>query len=634
MKQMNNQTSRAFVIILACLILMIGLLPEPSAYSSSPSSSPTLAIYAPPSVVADNHLYPFFIQAVDSSGNPLSANATLFVTTSSFYDMVTEPQVQLIDGQAIVFMNATSPGSVIISASAQGFQGVSLTANVTAGGAPPFTISLAAPSVGVNGGGVPMIVGAYYDGTPFPDTLSSSLYLTSPGNTIDFSFDGQPYSIQYPASGGNITVAGNYFNSATIAVPAAPATAATTGQLEAAYLPVVSTGRWPVILYAVNNNGSEPVSTGNVTAYGTSNDPAIASVSSTTTVMNGLYSMVYANILGQGNATLTFQAQGFGSTRVVLNSVPPPEEPPLMMKAYGPSAGAYANPVKMIQLLSYSGTPVHDAFAQQIVVTTASSSLSVRFNSEGIAELNLSSPEAPSTRFFAQMQDAAPTTFTASLFFKPFVATLRSNAPVNFTITSTNAIVPYNTTMTVGLNNIPNAAITLSNGEQLSVKNLSLTNGIMIEVTAPPIFIPPTPSTMYVFTGWSDGVVNATRYVASGSDITAEYTAEFLVSAQTSYGQVVSGPGYYHSDSTATLKLSTASIPAGFLTYRVFVGWENQATGQISRGTNTFTVNGPLSLKAVWTVDYSKLLMLLAAVMAVVVGTIMFLMWRRSRRAS
>ena len=621
-----NLTIRAFVIVL--LLLMIGLLPflpEPSAYSTS-SSTTTLAIYAPPSMVADSHLYPFIIQAVDSSSNPLNINATLYVTTSSFYDTVTQPQVPLVNGQALVFMNATSPGSVTLSASTPGLGEVSLTANVTAVGAPPFTISLAAPSVGANGAQVPVIIGAYYDGTPFPDVLSSSLYLTSPSNAMTFSFNGEPYTIQYPTAGGNITVAGNYFNSATIAVPASTTTATTTGQLEADYLPVVDAGRWPVVLYAVNNN--RLVSMSNVTVYGTSNDPSIASVSSNT--MNGLYSIVYVDVQGQqGNAILTFQAQGFGSTRVTLDSVPPPEEPPLMMKAFGPSVGAYANPVKLIQLLSYSGIPIHDAFAQQIVVTFSSLSEALHFNSEGIAELNLSSPVPTSTRFFAQMQDAAPTMFTASLFFKPFTATLRSNAPVNFTIAKVT--VPYNTTMAVSLNSIPNSTITLSNGEQLSVKNLSIANG-MIEVTTPSVFTPSTPNTIYIFIGWSDGVVNASRYVRSGSDITAEYSAESLVSAQTPYGQVVSGPGYYHVGSTVSLKLSLTSIPAGFLTYRVFVGWQNQATGTISGGP--FSVNGPLSLKAVWTVDYSRLLMLLAAVMVAVVGTIMFLMWRRSRRGS
>jgi hypothetical protein len=186
--------------------------------------------------------------------------------------------------------------------------------------------------------------------------------------------------------------------------------------------------------------------------------------------------------------------------------------------------------------------------------------------------------------------------------------------------------------MTIGLNSLPNATITLSNGEYVSVKNLSLANGKMIEVTAPSVFTSSiTPGAMYVFTGWSDGVVNASRYVASGSDITAEYTAEFLVSVQTPQGQVVSGSGYYRAGSTATLKLSTTSIPTGFLTYMVFVGWQNQATGKISGGS-TFTVNGPLSLKAVWTVDYSMLLALLAALMMVVVGSAVLLMWRHSKR--
>src|SRR5208283_1183936 len=101
---------------------------------------PTFVIYAPPSIIADNHLYPFFIQTVDSFGNPTNADVSLYVTTSSFYDTVTQTQTPLIDGQTAAFMNATSPGSVTLSASAQGYQGASLTVNVGAVGSPPFTI--------------------------------------------------------------------------------------------------------------------------------------------------------------------------------------------------------------------------------------------------------------------------------------------------------------------------------------------------------------------------------------------------------------------------------------------------------------------------------------------------------------
>ena len=389
-----NSTNRAFVIILVCLLLITGLaltFPAP-AYSSS-SSLPTFVIYAPPSIIADSHLYPFFIQTVDSFGNPTNANVTLYVTTSSFYDAMTQTQTALIHGQTIAFMNATSPGSVTLSASAQGYQGTSLTVNVGVVGSPPFAITLAAPSIGANGEQVPVIVGAYYGGgtpTPFPDTLSSSLYLTSPSNAMEFGFNGQPYSIQYPAAGGNITVAGNYFNSATIAVSAANTSSVSIGQLEAAYLPVVDAGRWPIILYAVNGNA--PVSTTNVTVYGTSNNPAIVSVPSPI-MMNGLYSIVYVDVPTQGNATLTFQAQGFGSTRVVLDSVPPPKEPPLTIEAFGPSTGVYANPVKMIQLLSYSGIPVHASFGAQIIITATSvSSMLLNLNSEGIAESTFQVP--------------------------------------------------------------------------------------------------------------------------------------------------------------------------------------------------------------------------------------------------
>ncbi len=139
---------------------------------------------------------------------------------------------------------------------------------------------------------------------------------------------------------------------------------------------------------------------------------------------------------------------------------------------------------------------------------------------------------------------------------------------------------------------------------------------------------------LYVFTGWSDGVDAATRFVSAGSNVTAEYMTEYMVSANTSYGQVINGSGYFKAGSVAELKLDTTTVSSGFLVYKVFSGWRTP-TGSVTKASNPYfmTVDSPTKLTAVWVVDYSRLIIFIAAMVMLAAGGLYAIMaWRRRRR--
>ena len=154
-----------------------------------------------------------------------------------------------------------------------------------------------------------------------------------------------------------------------------------------------------------------------------------------------------------------------------------------------------------------------------------------------------------------------------------------------------------------------------------------------LTVTAPETVFGMQQGVLAVFTGWSDGVNATTRFVPAGMNVTADYITEFMVSATTSYGQVINGSGYFKAGSLAELKLDTTSVPAGFLVYKVFSGWRT-SEGSVTKATNPFfmTVSSPTQLTAVWAVDYSKLILFIAALVMIVAGGLYgFAAWRKRR---
>ena len=135
----------------------------------------------------------------------------------------------------------------------------------------------------------------------------------------------------------------------------------------------------------------------------------------------------------------------------------------------------------------------------------------------------------------------------------------------------------------------------------------------------------------YVFKAWSDGVTSPIREIAliKSASITAMYRVEYLVTAESEYGEV-SGSGWYEEGSQAIIKVYPSSV--GFGVKQVFERWEGENGNLVSRDPVVIvTVDRPIKLRAVWRTDYSEMIALsLAAVIAVTVTAIL-LNKRRAR---
>jgi hypothetical protein len=213
-------------------------------------------------------------------------------------------------------------------------------------------------------------------------------------------------------------------------------------------------------------------------------------------------------------------------------------------------------------------------------------------------------------------------------------------------VQSTSTLFAYytkNSFLTTLGTNLPMPVVNMSVSYYESSGNslINKTEGGTFTLVAPRGLTVSTPVTvlgseqgaLYVFTGWSDGVDATTRFVSAGSNVTAEYMTEYMVSASTSYGQVVNGSGYFKAGSVAELKLDTTTVSSGFLVYKVFSGWK-ASTGSVTKASNPYfmTVDSPTQLTAVWVVDYSRLIIFIAAmVMLAAVGLYGIMAWRRRR---
>ncbi|MCL5067329.1 MAG: hypothetical protein M1368_03120, partial [Thaumarchaeota archaeon] len=147
-----NSTNRALSILTLCMLLSLGQslafsgeFLSATAVSLSPAS---LAIYPPPAVAADDHLYPFLIQAQDAQGNPLDANVTVYMSSSNLEILnPTVAEIGLVDGQGVFYANSTNAGSVKLYAGAQGFLPSSVALDVVnTAQSIPYTLKVVTPS--------------------------------------------------------------------------------------------------------------------------------------------------------------------------------------------------------------------------------------------------------------------------------------------------------------------------------------------------------------------------------------------------------------------------------------------------------------------------------------------------------
>jgi hypothetical protein len=104
-----------------------------------------------------------------------------------------------------------------------------------------------------------------------------------------------------------------------------------------------------------------------------------------------------------------------------------------------------------------------------------------------------------------------------------------------------------------------------------------------------------------VFTGWSNGELsnNFNFVVLSPSNITAQWSMQYMVNGTTPYGNVI-GNGWYNANSTATLSLSSPVVNATPTARTAFERWSNGD----SNSPLEIKVGSPLLLSAMYSRQY------------------------------
>jgi len=112
-----------------------------------------------------------------------------------------------------------------------------------------------------------------------------------------------------------------------------------------------------------------------------------------------------------------------------------------------------------------------------------------------------------------------------------------------------------------------------------------------------------TTGTQYIFTGWSDGVTDASRTITVTNDTvyTAKYAIQYQLTINSDHGNA-SGGGWYDEGSHAFAVLNTGTVSDGLFYNWDFAGWTNGASG-MSLKSNPITMDGPKTATAMWNRD-------------------------------
>lgn len=128
--------------------------------------------------------------------------------------------------------------------------------------------------------------------------------------------------------------------------------------------------------------------------------------------------------------------------------------------------------------------------------------------------------------------------------------------------------------------------------------------------------------TIYIFKGWKiDGVLQSGNPISVTMDkphqVIAAYETQYQLLVDSAYGSP-QGAGFYAAGSTATFSVTS---PSGLLIQQVFTGWDGDFTG--SSATGTITMDKPHRVHANWTTSYLQLEILVAALAAIVVVSLL-----------
>jgi uncharacterized repeat protein (TIGR02543 family) len=140
------------------------------------------------------------------------------------------------------------------------------------------------------------------------------------------------------------------------------------------------------------------------------------------------------------------------------------------------------------------------------------------------------------------------------------------------------------------------------------------------------------PGTQYVFTGWSDGVSDATRTITINSNAvyTAQYKTQYQLTVNSDYGSAT-GADWYDEGSKTNAVLDTSTVSDGPLYNWVFTGWTDDASGTNLK-SNPITMDNPKTATATWSHEFSMIFYaVIVAVIAVVAVVAVVAMMRRGK---
>lgn len=138
-----------------------------------------------------------------------------------------------------------------------------------------------------------------------------------------------------------------------------------------------------------------------------------------------------------------------------------------------------------------------------------------------------------------------------------------------------------------------------------------------------------TSGTRYVFTGWSDGVTDASRTVSASSDtvLLAKYKTQYLLTV-TSDHDTPGGGDWYDDGQKASATLDTGTVSDGPFYDWVFAGWRGGATGS-NLQSNPISMDSPKTVAASWDHRFSTTFYAVVAVLVVVIAAVIVLLLRK-----
>jgi uncharacterized repeat protein (TIGR02543 family) len=142
----------------------------------------------------------------------------------------------------------------------------------------------------------------------------------------------------------------------------------------------------------------------------------------------------------------------------------------------------------------------------------------------------------------------------------------------------------------------------------------------------------PDAGTRYVFTGWSDGITDATRTISVTGNmvLVAKYNTQHKLTVNSDYG-TPRGDGWYDEGAQATASLDTGIVSDNLFYDWVFTGWRGDATGS-GLQSNAITMDSAKTATASWSHNFSTAFYGVVGAIAIVAIAVVVLMMMRRRR--